>query len=295
MIQNKWALRCIILLLLAGCILPCHAQRDPGEFVVPRTNSQATLEQTIASTIIQIKYNRPNKRGREIFGDLVPYGHIWRTGSDEATELYFSTPVTLAGTLVDSGRYELFTIPGPDTWEIILQQSLHQWGSYLYQADNDVARFSVVPVNTDRIKETFTMSIDQVGADHGTLQISWDRTVVPIEIKIDLKETVIPQLEEVLSQEGRRPYFQAAMFYYENQLDITRASELIALALEKNPDHIGMLYRQGVILKRKGDIKDAIHAADRSLAGAQEADPELKAEYIRLNTALLNELNALDH
>lgn len=282
-----------ILLLLSSCLTSVAQTGD--NFIFPRTNSKSTITQTIASTQIEITYNRPNKRGREIFGNLVPYGKIWRTGSDEATKLYFSTPLKLAGNAIDSGRYELFTIPGEDKWEIILQQSKNQWGSYRYNKENDVARFSVSPEKSDKITETFTISIDKVGSDGGILAIAWDNVTVPIEIKIDLKATVIPDLEKAMQGEGRHPYFLAAMFYYENNIDINRAAELMVLALEQNPGHIGMLYRQALILKKKGDTEGAKKAAEQSLAGAQNVGPELKAEYTRLNTALLNELKAIKY
>jgi hypothetical protein len=285
----------ILLFFLFGGIFPAAAQTDKGNFIIPKTNSRSTAVQTIAATKIEISYNRPNKRGREIFGKLVPFGQVWRTGSDEATELYFSIALKLAGNTIDSGRYELFTIPGKDKWEIILQKNKNQWGSYRYDAANDVARFSVTPAAANKITETFTISIDQVGSDNGVLNICWDNVVVPIEIKIDLRATVVPGLEKALSAAGRRPYFNAAMFYFENDIDINRAAELMSLALEQNPGHIGMLYRQALILKRKGDIKEAIQAAENSLAGAQKADAELKAEYTGLNTALLEELKAMKH
>lgn len=295
MILKKGTQCVIALFLFVSSILPSEAQSNNGNFIIPKTNSKATIVQTIAATQIEITYNRPNKRGREIFGNLVPFGKIWRTGSDEATEVYFSTPLKLAGNTIDAGRYELFTIPGEIKWEIILQKNKNQWGSYNYNVENDVARFFVTPVKANNIIETFTISIDQVGSDNGILNISWDNVVVPIELKIDLKTTVIPKLEKALLKEGRHPYFHAAMFYFENDLDMNRASELMSLALEQNPGHIGMLYRQALILKRKGEIKEAIQAAEQSFAGAQNADPELKTEYSRLNTALLQELKALDH
>ena len=106
-------------ILITFCTIHPVISQEVAPFLIPRTNSSATLTQTIASTKIEINYHRPNKRGREIFGSLVPYGKIWRTGSDEATRVYFSTPVQLEGHLVDSGSYELFTIPGPTGWETI--------------------------------------------------------------------------------------------------------------------------------------------------------------------------------
>lgn len=264
-------------------------------FIIPRTNTQSTIKQNIASTSIQITYNRPNKRGRVLFGDLIPYGKIWRTGSEEATKIYFSTPVKLAGHPVDSGTYELFTIPGPAEWEIIMQAPSHQWGSYRYQMANDVLRFKILTTELAEPVETFTISLDDIGPDHGILHLAWDRVCVPIPIWVDLKMTVVPSLEQLLTSEGRRPYFQAAMFYYENDLDIDRAAELMAMALDQNPGHLGMLYRQALILKRKGDLAGAIHSAEQSLAAAQKADEELQREYIRLNTLLLEALRDPAH
>ena len=271
------------------------AQNTSENFIIPKTNSKAVIQQTIASTQIEVTYNRPNKRGRKIFGNLVPYDQIWRTGADAATEIYFSTPVILAGNPLDSGRYELFTIPGKSTWEVILQKSQHQWGSYKYNPENDAVRFSVKSIKRKEIVETFTISLDNIGSDRGMLHISWDQVLVPVDIKIDLKHTVIPDLEKALTGEGRRPYFQAAMFYYENNLDINRAAELMSMALEKNPNHIGMLYRYALILKQKGDIPGAMKASEKSFEQAQTAGEELKAEYTRLNTKLQAELKSLKH
>ena len=156
-----------------------------------------------------------------------------------------------------------------------------------------MVRFSVTPVEISETIETFTISIDRVGPDYGVLNISWENVVVPIAIKINLKTTVIPNLEKALEGDGRRPYFQAAMFYFENNINIDRAAELMSLALKRNPEHIGMLYRYALILKEKGAIPEAIEASEKSLKGAQNVDSELKAEYIRLNSSLLSELKSV--
>ena len=283
----------IIVTLVISVNQVVSAQESSEDFIIPRTNSKAKIYQTIASTQIEITYNRPNLRGREIFGNLVPYNEIWRTGSDEATELYFNTPVKLEGIPIDSGRYELFTIPGEYRWEVILQNNQNQWGSYKYNPENDVIRFTVTPLKINEPIETFTISVDNVGSNYASLNIAWDNIVVPINLTIDLKSTVIPNLEKALKESSRPPYFQAAMFYFENDIDINRAAELMSMALNKNPEHIGMLYRYALILKQKGDLLEARKAAEKSLNGAQSASPELKTEYIRLNTVLLDELESM--
>ncbi|MEZ4811697.1 MAG: DUF2911 domain-containing protein [Allomuricauda sp.] len=286
-------LNIIISLLVALVSQKSSAQVGGEDLIIPRTNSKAVIQQTIASTRIEIAYSRPNRRGRKIFGNLVPFGKVWRTGADEATKITFNTPINLEGNPLDPGTYELFTIPSETMWEVILQKNQNQWGSYKYNPENDVVKFYATPIEISNTIETFTISIDSVGPDHGVLTISWENIVVPIGIKIDLKRTVIPPLEKALEEQSNPPYFQAAMFYYENNIDINRAAELMSLALERNPEHIGMLYRYALILKEKGDIPGAIKASEKSLKGAQNAGPELKIEYMRLNSILLSELKSM--
>lgn len=278
-----------IIVLIA---VPGSAQIGSEELIIPKTNSKAVIQQTIASTQINIYYNRPNRRGRKIFGDLVPFGQVWRTGSDETTKIAFNTPISVEGNLLDSGEYELFTIPGKDKWEVILQKNQRQWGSYKYNPENDALKFYVSPIEMSKTVETFTISIDNIGSNYGVLNISWENVIIPIKITINLKSTVIPSLEKALVENDRPPYFQAAMFYFENNIDINRAAELMSLALERNPKHIGMLYRYALILKEKGDIQGAINASELSLKEAQHAGTELKTEYMRLNSTLLNELKS---
>ncbi len=261
------------------------------KFEAPTTNPRAVVRQRVAATEIEVTYNRPSVRGRTIFGGLVPYGQVWRTGSDATTKISFSTPVTLNETPLEAGTYELFSIPGEQEWVVILQQNHSQWGSYSYDPKNDAARLKVQPVPLRDRVESFTIGFDELTTNAATLNLAWDQIRVPIRIAVDIRATVVPQLEAALQAEGRRPYFLAAMFYFENNLDLDRAAELMALALKDNPGHIGMLYRQALILDKKGDRAGAIAAAESSLAGAATtASPELRDEYTRLNTALLARL-----
>jgi hypothetical protein len=267
-----------------------HLNAQQSSFEVPATNSPAKTQQRIAATDIEVAYNRPNMKGRTIFGDLVPYGQVWRTGSDASTKIYFSTAVSLNGHLLDSGKYELFTIPGKTEWTIILQQSKSQWGSYSYKPDLDVLRFTTKPELLKQSVETFTISFDKITSRSAEISLSWDKTRVPVQVTIDLNKTVVPMIEASLLSDERKPYFRAAMFYFENDLDINRAAELMGLAIKGNPTHLGMLYRHALILERKGNKKEAIEASEKSLQLAQSAPEELKTEYTKLNTALLARL-----
>ncbi|XOV94947.1 MAG: DUF2911 domain-containing protein [Bacteroidota bacterium] len=259
-------------------------------FEIPTTNSRSSIKQRIASTDIEVTYNRPNMKGRTIFGSLIPYGQVWRTGSDASTKVHFSTSVFIGDTELDSGTYELFTIPGEDEWIIIFQENRSQWGSYSYNNEHDLLRLIVAPSKLPEPVETFTMGFDNVTSNTAILSLSWENIKVPIPVSVDLTKTVVPQLELALLQEGRKPYFRAAMFYYENDLNIQRASELMTMAIQENPKHIGMLYRQALILENLGDKKGAIVAAEKSLNEAMKVSGELKAEYIRLNGEILSRL-----
>ncbi len=275
-------------LLPAVSSFPSAAEEHP--FEIPRTNPPATLVQRVAATEFEVSYQRPRVKGREIFGALVPWGEVWRTGADSATRISFDTPVEMEGQRIEAGEYELFTIPGPSEWTVIIHQRLNQWGAYSYDPANDVARLRVRPVRLSEPVESFRIGFDRVENSTAVLQIDWDRTRVPMRIAIDVEETVVPRLERMLAEAERKPYFLAAMFYYENGLDIDRAAELIGLAVEAAPDHIGMLHRQALILAEQGNVEGAIEAANRSLSGAESAPPALRDEYIRLNTALLARL-----
>jgi len=266
------------------------AQTEPPQLTLPTTSPPSTVKQRIGVTDIEITYNRPSMKGRQIFGGLVPNGQVWRTGANAATTVSFSTAVKVGGAEVPAGTYELFTIPSPTEWTVIIHQKQSQWGSYAYDSANDVARVSVVPVSLAETVESFSIGIGDLTSNTGTLDIAWDNVRVSVPIEIDVVGQLVPQIEAAMKAEGQKPYFAAAMFYFENDLDINKAAEWMAAAVEERPGRLGMLYRQGLILAKKGDKAGAISAARKSLEVAAKAGQELREEYIRLNTALIQQL-----
>jgi hypothetical protein len=130
--------------------------------------------------IIRVIYSRPQRKGRELFGSLVPFGEVWRTGANEATEIKFYREISLNGQSIDPGTYSLFTIPGDNEWIIILNSDLDYWGSYSYQEENDVARISAKLEEIDQNVEPFTIQFEQAGPDKGIMQMAWGTTLVEI-------------------------------------------------------------------------------------------------------------------
>jgi hypothetical protein len=260
--------------------------------IIPPTNPQASVFQFVGATEVEVAYSRPGMKGRKVFGALVPFDQVWRTGADNATRIRFSTAVKVEGADVPPGTYELFTIPRAGRWTVMLQNMNQQWGSYAYDSENDVARMDVTPARLQQPVETFTIGFGDLTARSAIMNIDWDRTRVPVRIEVDVVAQVVPQIEAAMQADEKKPYFRAAMFYYENGLDIDKAAEWITAAVAANPQHIGMLHRQALILAKQGNKTGALEAARKSLAGAATSPPELKAEYTRLNQALIERLTA---
>jgi DUF2911 family protein len=256
----------------------------------PMPSSAATVKERVGVTDVSVEYSRPNVKERKIFGGLVPYDAVWRTGANAATKITFGTDVKLGGTPVPAGSYALFTIPGQNEWTVILSKVTEEWGSYSYNQKDDQARVKVKPVTMAEPLETMTIGVQDIRSGKANLVIAWEKTKVPIEIDTELVARLKPQIEAAMAGSGEKPYFPAAMFYYENDLDMAKAKEWITEAVKKQPDAVWMVYRKGLILKKAGDKDGAMAAAKQALELAAKGEGEAKAEYTRLSEALIASL-----
>src|ERR1700733_7569119 len=173
-------------LLSIGCALVfgSNALADAPKVQFPTPSPACTLKQHVGLTDIEIDYSRPSIKGRTIFGGLVPYGQVWRTGANEATKVIFSTPVKLNGTEIPAGTYALMTIPGKDEWTIIINKGAEQWGAYKYDEKADVARIKATPIKIDRSIDTLAIDIGEITDDSSVLKIVWDKTIVPVKLEV---------------------------------------------------------------------------------------------------------------
>lgn len=263
------------------------------QIAFPAASPTGTLKQRVGVTDIEVTYNRPGAKGRKIFGGLVPYGQVWRTGANAATRVNFSTPVKLNGVAVPAGAYELFSIPGESEWTFMLQpvKDKAQWGSYAYDQKNDTARFTAKPVPFPYPVETFAFNIGDIRDSGATLALFWENIRVPIAIEVDTIANLQPQIEAVMASDAeKKPWFNAAMFYYDNNLDMNKAAAWMAKAVEANPKAFWASYRYGLILAKKGDKAAALAAATQSREEALKQNGEIRDEYLRLNDALIASL-----
>jgi len=169
----------LVLLVLSFTTLPALAQERGSEEA--RVSPNAAVSQTIGTTEVRITYGRPQVNGRTIFGDLVPYGDVWRTGANEATTISFSSDVTVEGEPLSAGTYSLYTIPGKDTWTIIFNNVANQWGTD-YDKSKDALRVQVSPESAPE-REMMTFFFENVTDTSGTCVLHWADVRVPVEIQ----------------------------------------------------------------------------------------------------------------
>lgn len=250
----------------------------------PNASSGQSVVQELGISKITLNYARPNIKGREVFGSLVPYGEVWRTGANNATSLDFSDDVIIAGKTIPAGTYGLFTIPEKDKWTIILNKNPKQWGAYTYDEKDDVLRFDVKPTALPSTLETFGISFSEVTDKKATLTIAWENVAVPFDIQVDQDAKIMANIDEAMKGE-RKPYMQAAQYYYANDKDLSKALGWMDEALAQNPKATYMHYWKARIQLKAGDKAGARSTAETGKKLAQEAGNN---EYIVLNQQVID-------
>jgi len=291
MLATKFIMKPRILPTLAAALAFASAAiaQNAPRFEFPAPSTTATLKQRVGITDIEIVYSRPGMKGRPIYGGLVPYGEVWRTGANNATKLTFSTEVKLNGNTIPAGTYALFTIPGEKEWTIIINKGAAQWGVFQYDEKVDVVRFKASPMKISQPVETFTMEFNDITDDSARLDLIWDHTVVPIKFETDLTspEKFVPRIEEALAGENAgRYYYPAAMYFYDHGLDLQKAKKWIDAALAQREAHY-MVHLKAKILAKLGDKEGAIAAAKHSTELVIAAKDK---GYVKLNEALIASL-----
>ncbi len=259
-----------------------------AQLQTPAPSPLGKVEQRIGLTDVTVEYSRPSKKGRVIFGDVVPYDEIWRTGANAATKITFSDDVMVEGAEVKKGSYALLSKPGKKTWTIMLYpHTSTSFGSYL---ESDVKPISVMVEAIERPKETdvetFMMGFDNLQNHGGVLYLLWERTFVPINIKVNTDKTVEASIAKVMGGPSAGDYFSAASYYYAEKKDLNQALEWINKSIEKGNERYWVLRTKSLIQAELGDKKGAIETATKSLEMAKKDED---GAYIRMNEASIAE------
>ena len=252
----------------------------------PAPSPSATVKQAFGLGEVTIDYSRPLARGRVIFGDVVPFDKVWRTGANAMTKLTFTEDIKFEGKEVKAGTYGLFTIPGKDSWEVMLYKDLSIGGNVSkYQQADELLRVRVKPQQNSRSVESFTINLDEVAASSATLQLMWERTIVPVRLTSDVDSRVMKNIESVMKVEDSRPYFQAANYYYENGKDLKQALAWSEKAIAQNNAFYVVHLKAKIQMKMK-DYAGAIKTAQESRRLAVEAKND---DYVRMNDKIIAE------
>jgi hypothetical protein len=273
-------------ILLAFIATSLYSLSGISQVKMPQPSSTQTIKQDFGMGAIELTYSRPNAKGRKIFGDLVPFNKLWRTGANAATKIVFTDAVELAGKKVDTGTYVLYTIPGMDSWEIILNKGLTNWGIDGYKESEDVLHFKVEPAKNNTKLETFTMQFANIKPESCELQILWDKTIVSIPVTTNIKDRLRTQIETAL-QTDKKPYWQAAQFYKEYDNNLNKALDNINKAIETNATAFYMWLYKARIQQESGDKDGAKVSAQKALELSKAAKND---DYAKMSEELLKKL-----
>ena len=279
MMQTRSLLHIVSPLLTVALLFAAEAraQEQQQGIKFPDASQRANVKQRVGLTDVEIDYSRPNKNDREIFGGLVPYGKIWRTGANATTRIKFSDAVKIGDKEIPAGEYGLFTIPTANEWTVIFSKDTKAQTSD-YKQENDAARVTVKPETIPMSMETFTIGLTDVKDASATLNLMWDKTRVPLKLTTDDIQQVTAQLEAAVKGNttlDARTSYQAATFYLDHNKDMNQALKWIDQALEKNPDAYFMHMRRAQIQQKLGNKKEAAASAQKTIdILKKDSDPD---------------------
>ena len=276
-------------LLIIGFIAVQLFTAAQAQVSMPAPSPTQTIIQDFGMGKIELTYSRPGIKGRQLFGqntELVPLGKPWRTGANAATKIRFTDNVTIGGKTLDTGSYVIYTIPNQSQWDVVLSKGNAYPGAEGFKESDDVVRFKA-PVATLKDKlETFTMQFANVKSDSCELHLMWGNTDVTVPITTNIKDRIRTQLEAAL-QGDKKPYFQAASFYYDYDKNYPKALENINKATAENPKAYYMFLQKARIQKDMGDKAGAKVTAMKTIELAKQAK---NADYENFANQLLKQL-----
>jgi hypothetical protein len=276
-----------------GSKAPAKPAASPAARVIfpklPDPSPESVLKQRVGLTDIEVDYSRPSANGHQIFGGIVPYGQIWRTGDNASTKIKLGTMVRMNGVEIPPGEYALYTIPDEKQWTVIIYRDAGLWGAFDYGVTNDFARIKVTPARLTDPVETFTIDMNDVRDDSATLNLSWARVRVPVKLEVDVVPDLLAKIDAAMAAPGKKQpntCLEAATFYFNHSKDandLAKALRWVNEGLVSNPPiAYELLYLKAQILAKSGDAAGAAAAAQQSTTQAIEAEG-IGTPYVKLN------------
>jgi len=250
----------------------------------PAPSPSQTIKQDFGLASVEINYSRPATKGRKIFGDIVPFGKLWRTGANSPTKITFGEDVKIAGKELKAGSYQVMTIPNNGNWEILFNKGNN--GVFNYHPEEDVLKVLVASQTVSNPIENLTIQFANISANKMDIQLSWEKTLVNIPVEVDIDSKIMTSIDKAMSVDTR-PYFEAASYYFETGRDLNKALEWVNKATAANPAAYWQFYLKAKIQAKLGDKVGAKATALKSIELAKAGKND---DYVALNEKLINSL-----
>ncbi|MCI0490691.1 MAG: DUF2911 domain-containing protein [Blastocatellia bacterium] len=276
----KLALRLSLLLLFTSATVMTQK--------IPADSMRATISQRVGLDDVTITYHRPNVRGRKIWGALVRYGMVWRTGADYPTFVTFTDTTAVEGHRLPGGKYALYTIPNEKSWTIIFSKNLNLWGAFGYKAEDDALRVEVKPESCE-FTETFTIGFSDLGDDRATIVLQWERVKVPVRIAVAIDERVLGYVRDAIAS-GKADwgtYWKGAKYLLKQNQELELAMEWIDKSIEMEQGWMN-LWTKAQLLAARGDYKGALLYGKKAIEKGKEKE---NAPYFGYETTWRDEMN----
>lgn len=255
---------------------------------IPQMSPKSTLNQVVGLTDVEVVYSRPSARGRVVFGNLIPFGKLWRTGANENTTVFFSEDVLIGGKTLAKGKYALFTTPNADSWEVVFYTKTDNWGNpEVWDEKNVALKTTIKSEILDKAVESFTIGISNLDPNFAFLDLSWEKVLIAIKFEVPTQKAAIASIEKALAGPTAADYFASAQYFYQSNGDQTKTLVYVNKALEMNKEKPFYYYRLKSLIQAKlGDKKGAIETAKIGLAAAEVAKNQ---DYVKMNQDSIEE------
>src|SRR5690625_122638 len=263
------------LFILGGLYInPLSAQ----EFKMPAPSPTVSINQDFSTSFIKLEYSRPAVKERKVFGELIPFGEVWRTGANATCKVTFGEEVEVAGKMVKLGTYTLYSIPGEKEWKIILNTELKNWGADGYDEKKNVLVADLPVIRLKENQESFSLFIENMTDNSADLVLSWADVRIEIPVKADNHERIMKHLETAMRGENP-PYMRAASYYLSKGERLEEALKYIEMAIRENPEAYYMYWTRARIYEKLGRNDEALKSAQLSAEMAKKTSEAYAYEY----------------
>lgn len=253
-----------------------------AQIQTPQSSPKASIKQTVGLTDVEVTYSRPGARGRAVFGNLVPFGKLWRTGANENTVISFSDDVVIEGKTLKKGKYALYTVPRIESWDVIFYLATDSWG--LPESWNEANVALKVTVKEDALPkpvESFTIGINGLDPNFAYLEMAWENSHIALKFEVPTAKNAMASIQKALGGPSSNDYYSAAQYLFQSNGNILDARTYIDKSLDMRTDKPFYFLRlKSLIQAKQGDKAGAIGTAKLSLEAAESVNNQ---DYVKMN------------